>query len=92
MKKPLLVTTCRMRNLLIVAIAIMWSCAAHAADYTYLCRVNHKSYPVMLDEDKGTLTWRGTTFLDLKQVESDCKAEFTATANGVTADLCAAND
>ena len=65
---------------------------------TYLCHVGHKSYPVTLRyewkdndsgevKDGGTMTWRGTTFQNLKLGEG-CKLELLWTANGVTADLC----
>lgn len=81
-----------------VALAATLATPAMAGTYTYMCRVNHKSYPVTLrlpleEQDdfteKGTITWRGTTFTNVKQGEG-CKAEYTATNNGVTIDLCTA--
>jgi hypothetical protein len=60
--------------------------SAYADTYTYMCRIAHKTLPVTLDTDKNTITWRGTTFRDVKQVEGDCKAEYKA--SGV--DLCTA--
>jgi hypothetical protein len=45
--------------------------SVHAENYTYMCRVpnEHKSYPLKLDIDNGTLTWRGTMFRNLRQVD-----------------------
>jgi hypothetical protein len=90
-----------MKKLLVAsstAIAVALATPA-MADYTYLCRVGHKSYPVTLripheDRDNnptegGSITWRGVTYSDLKQVEG-CRESYTATNNGVTAELCTA--
>jgi hypothetical protein len=63
--------------------------AAQAETYTYMCKVGHHLYPVAVDEDKGTLTWRGQTYTDLK-VGENCRVEFIATRDGVTATLCTA--
>ena len=76
------------------------------ATYHYLCKDRGKSYPVILQTTLddggnlkgGTITWRGTTYQNLKDprsegTETDCggSSEFTATdANGITADLCTA--
>src|SRR5262249_35196035 len=79
---------------------------AHAKTYTYMCRVDHKLYPVTvttpnegdsssLDEKKrgtlsgGTIMWRGVTFRNVTET-GDCKANFVATHNGVTIELCTA--
>lgn len=76
-----------MRKLLLAtAIAIAATPAMAAPDY--LCRVGLKSYPLSYDEVKGTMTWRGTTYSDLTPGYTGCKLEYTATSNGVTADLC----
>jgi hypothetical protein len=78
---------------IIAAAALMAAIATsvHAESYTYMCRVPsaHKSYPVKVDIDNATLTWRGTTFRNLRQVEG-CRAKYQATLNGVTAELCTA--
>lgn len=74
------------------------------AEPDYMCRVGHKSYPVTTQyevddsgdkwprniKDGGTLTWRGTTFTNLKFGEQGCKEEILATHDGVIADLCMA--
>jgi hypothetical protein len=66
---------------------------------TWMCQVGHASYPVKLTNTPnqwggpligGTITWRGTVFHNVKLVEGGCKANFTATRNGVTIELCAA--
>jgi hypothetical protein len=44
---------------------------------------------VKVDEGKGTLTWRGTTFQGLKVVEG-CRLTWQATHEGITAELCTA--
>lgn len=77
-----------MRKFLITTIASLGLIASARADdsYTYLCRDHHKLYPVI--EGKGTITWRGTTFTDLKLGDKGCKEEHVATYNGITADLC----
>lgn len=66
--------------------------AARPADYTYLCRVrrDRKSYPVVVNLDEGTMTWRGTTFRNLRNGDG-CRVNFLATSDsGVTAELCTA--
>jgi len=50
--------------------------------YTYICRVPSD------DTDKATLTWRGTTFRNLRVVEG-CRYAWEATRDGATAELCA---
>ena len=58
-------------------------------NYDYMCRVGHKSYPVAVngpDDCDGascTITWRGKTFPNVKNVEG-CKAEYAG--DGI--DLC----
>jgi hypothetical protein len=52
-----------------------------------MCKVGRQVYPVTVDEETYTLTWRGQTYTDLKHT-ANCKAEFVATRNGVTATLC----
>jgi len=78
----------------ITAIVIMWSGAAHAGNntYTYLCRDHQKVHSLKITEAEngGTITWRGKTFHNLKTVESGCKEEWTASDDGVTANVCAA--
>ena len=70
---------------------------AHARAYTYMCREGHNSYPVTVTTPNeasgglggGTITWRGVTYPNVKSGEG-CKAQFTASRNGVTVELCAA--
>jgi hypothetical protein len=68
---------------------------AHATDegahgrYTYKCHGASGYGTIKVDEDKGTLTWRGTTFQNLKQVEG-AKVTWQATNNNVTAELSTA--
>jgi hypothetical protein len=73
--------------------------SAHAYTDTYMCRVpsDHRAYPVTLHsvakfaaDGKGTLTWRGTAFRNLRMVEG-CAERYQATRNGVTADICMSN-
>jgi hypothetical protein len=73
--------------------------SAHAYTDTYMCRVpnDHRVYPVTLHsatkfaaDGKGTLTWRGTTFRNLRMVEG-CAERYQATHSGVTADICMSN-
>jgi hypothetical protein len=89
-----------MKNLLVAtAMAVAMIEAAHAATYTYMCRDHHKLYPVTLDTGKDdncdgattscTIMWRGTKFQNVKQGEG-CRAEYLATENGVSVDLCTA--
>jgi hypothetical protein len=89
-----------MKNLLVAtAMAVAMIEAAHAATYTYMCRDHHKRYPVTLDTGKNdtcdgattscTIMWRGTKFQNVKQGEG-CRAEYLATDNGVSVDLCTA--
>ena len=82
--------------LLASAIAVIGATPAMADTYTYLCRVGHKSYPVTLDDADGgcdgattscTITWRGTTFRNVKLGEG-CRLEYLAAQNGVTIDFC----
>jgi len=81
-----------------VALSVLSASAAHARTYTYMCRVGQKTYPVTVTTPNeassgslsgGTLTWRGTTFRNVKET-GDCKANFVATRDGVTVELCAA--
>jgi hypothetical protein len=52
-----------------------------------MCKVGRHVYPVTANEEKKTLTWRGTTFHDLK--EADCaKGGWTANSGAIT--LCGA--
>jgi hypothetical protein len=56
------------------AVLTVITTSAHASSYTYMCRVAHKSYPVQVTTpneasgsmDGGTITWRGTTFQNVK--------------------------
>jgi hypothetical protein len=47
---------------------------------------------VKVDEDKATLTWRGTTFTNLKVTTEETQAKYSwrATRDGLTADLSVA--
>jgi hypothetical protein len=89
-----------MKNLLVAAaMAVAMIQAAPAATYTYMCRDHHKLYPATLDTGKDdscdgattscTLIWRGSKFQNVKQGEGCC-AEYLATDNGVSVDLCTA--
>lgn len=80
-----------MKILKAVALVSAITSPALADSYTYMCRVprDHNSYPVTVDEDNGTLTWRGAVFRNLKQVEG-CRVKYQATSDGVTAELCTA--
>jgi hypothetical protein len=85
------------RTAAIVGSILIAATPAMADQFTHLCRVAHKSYPVILRYDcndsgdalqkDGTITWRGTTYGDMKLGEG-CRYEFLATNNGVTVDLC----
>jgi hypothetical protein len=60
-----------------------------------MCKVGSRVYPVTLNGKKATLTWRGTTFRDLKEAQAGidavcAKYGWTATNKGVTATLCVA--
>jgi hypothetical protein len=56
--------------------------------YTYMCKVDHKLYPVSVNEVQDKLTWRGQTYSHITL--GGCKREWIATRNGVTVSLCAA--
>jgi hypothetical protein len=82
------------------AIAVAIGMPAHAGNegvhgrgiYAYNCHVAGNEGPhgiVTVDEKKGTLTWLGATFRDLKQVEGG-KVTWQATNNNVTAVLSTA--
>ena len=72
------------------AIVAAIATSAHADTYAYICRGrDYKAYFVKIDTDSSTLTWRGTTFRNLQQVEG-CKAKYLATLNGASAELCTA--
>jgi hypothetical protein len=85
---------------LLATVAILTTTLAHAENYTYMCRVDHRSYLVKLYtgklDDCGdpksacTITWRGTTFTHVKPAEDCGRAGFTATKDGVTITLCTA--
>jgi hypothetical protein len=87
------------RLLLATAMTAALISAAQAGTYTYMCRDHHRAYRVTLDTGRNdecdgantscTITWRGTTFRDVKLGEG-CRYRYLATQNGVTADLCAA--
>jgi hypothetical protein len=79
------------KTVTILIACIMSLSVAHAETYTYMCRVpsDHKSYPLKLDIDNATLTWRDKTFRNLKQVEG-CRYKYQATRAGMTAELCTA--
>jgi len=71
--------------------------AAHAQPLTYMCNVGSRVYPVYVT--KATLTWRGTTFRNLKEAPAGlgdsphvcAKYGWTATnKNRVAATLCVA--
>ena len=68
-------------------IALSAVSAAHAETYVYMCKVGHTPYPVTVDEEKATLTWRDETYTDLTEGDG-CRYSFVATHNGVTATLC----
>jgi hypothetical protein len=59
--------------------------------YTYMCKVpeEHKSYPVRINIDKATLSWRGQTFNGLHLIDG-CRYNYQATRLGDTAELCTA--
>jgi hypothetical protein len=77
--------------------ATVLATSAQAKTYTYMCRVDSKSYPVTVttpNEAKGslsggTITWRNRVFHNVEET-GDCKAKFVATSNRVTIELCAA--
>jgi hypothetical protein len=92
--------------LIALATTVALAGPAAAGTSTYMCRVGHKLYPVTvttpnegdsssLDVKKrgtlsgGTITWRGKTFPNVKET-GDCKANFVATRDGVTVELCTA--
>lgn len=77
------------KSITALPLVLMLSTPSFADSYTYQCRVGHKWYPVTVNEDKGTLTWRGMVFHDLKQIEG-CRQSYQATRDGVTATLCTA--
>jgi hypothetical protein len=73
------------------ALMVAITTSVYAEGYTYMCRVpsDHKSYAVRVDIDNATLTWRGTTFRNLQEVEG-CRVKWQATSDGATAELCTA--
>lgn len=73
--------------LVATAMAVAMIEAAYAGTFTYMCYDRHKLYAVTLDDNKGTILWRGTKFQNVKQGEG-CRAEYLATNNGVSIDLC----
>jgi hypothetical protein len=85
MKK--LIATATLASALMATIAT----SVHAESYTYMCWVpnDHKVYPLRVNEDNRTLTWRGTIFQNLRAGDG-CKYKYLATRNGVTAELCTA--
>src|SRR5262245_17054605 len=95
-----------MKFLIALATTVALTGPAAAGTYTYMCRVGHKLDPVTvttpnegnsssLDEKKrgtlsgGTITWRGKTYRDVKET-GDCKANFVASRDGITIELCTA--
>jgi hypothetical protein len=60
----------------------------HAESYSYMSRFprDHKTYPVKVDIEKATLTWRGMTFRDLRVVEGG-RYSWQATREGATVEL-----
>ena len=80
-----------MTRYLIALVLALPATAAHAQTLTYMCKVGSRVYPVTANVKKATLTWRGTTFRDLKKAQAPdvcAKYGWTATNNGVTATLC----
>jgi hypothetical protein len=81
-----------MRQLLAIAALLACTTAAHARVYNYACNVpdeatgNTRLHPLRIDTAKRTITWRGSTFKNLKEgnVGGDCaKYCFQATrSNG----------
>jgi hypothetical protein len=79
------------------AVLTVITTAAHAATYTYMCRVGQKSYPVQVTTPNeangsmsgGTITWRGTACQNV-ELGDGCRYNFVATRDGVTAELCTA--
>ena len=78
------------------AIVVVIAMPAHAGNegphgrYTYKCH-GAGSGTVTVDENNSTLTWRGMTFRNLKQVEGG-KVTWQATNNDVTAELSTATE
>jgi hypothetical protein len=72
--------------LLAIAIAACTASAAQAGTYTYKCRGG----TAVANENSHALTWRGTTFKNLKVVEGDCHVNWEATRDGGTAHFCVA--
>jgi len=82
-----------MTKYLIALVLALLATAAHAQTFTFMCEVGSRTYPVTGNLKKATLTWRGTTFRDLKkaQIPDVCaKYGYVATNKGVTATLCGA--
>jgi hypothetical protein len=86
-----------MKKLITTTAALaIFATAAHAGEYTYMCKVGRKTYPVTVttpnetkgDLEGGVITWRGTTFENVK-LGDDCRYNFTATGkDGTSVELC----
>ena len=83
-----------MKLAIAAAILAILTTAVQAETYLYMCRVGHKSYPVVLatppeseaDEHSssgGMIIWHDTVFENVKEV-GGCRAEFMATRDGVS--------
>jgi|ERR1700678_143886 hypothetical protein len=63
--------------------------AVQADTYTYLCKVDGKTYPLRVDEDKNVLEWRGKSYS--LAVKPDCgRYGWRAEGNGTSFDFCTA--
>jgi hypothetical protein len=61
---------------------------AYAETYNYLCKVDGKTLPLRVDDEKRTLEWKGKKY-SLTEIEC-ARAGWHAEGNGTSFDFCTA--
>jgi hypothetical protein len=79
-----------------LTIALIFACLSttvvDAETYNYSCKVNGKTYPLRVDDNKKFLEWRGKEYsLTVNTAERNCgRYSWHAEANGTSFDFCTA--
>jgi hypothetical protein len=81
MKKLLLATA--------MLAALIGNVNANDGTYLYMCKVDHKVYPVTVNLIQDKLIWLGTSYTHVTDSD-DCKVKYMATRGSATISLCTA--
>jgi hypothetical protein len=77
-----------MRRLIVITTALFIN-SAHADIYNYVCRDHGRSFPLKVDDEQNTITWKGSIYKI--KVQEDCgKLGWHAEKDGASFDFCTA--